>query len=91
MRMRHLAPLLQQMLAPSIAAEPAACPAAAAWLPLQTASGEGEGEGEGEVPMAVSLRPAAFGSCDMPTPRMGLQAQASGRMGQLLASMSLDR
>lgn len=57
--------------------------------PLQ--SGTGEGKGGGEVPMAVSLRPAAFGSIDMPTPHMGLQEQASGRMGQLLASMSLDR
>lgn len=44
--------------------------------------------------MTISLRPPAFGSCfEATSPRMAgqLQAQASGRYEQLLASMSLDR
>ena len=52
-----------------------------------------EAEQGGEVPMTISLRPPAFGSCfEATSPRMGgLQAQTSGRYEQLLASMSLDR
>ena len=60
----------------------------------QDASREGEqGGGGGEVPMNISLRPPAFGSCfEVTSPRGGgLPAQASGRYEQLLASMSLDR
>lgn len=63
---------------------------------LQDASREGEqdgGGGGGEVPMTISLRPPACGSCfEVTSPRAGgLPAQASGRYEQLLASMSLDR
>ncbi|PRW33016.1 CSE family protein [Chlorella sorokiniana] len=67
------------------------------WIPSglfggQETSRDAE-QGGREVPMTISLRPPAFGSCfEVTSPRMGgLPAQTSGRYEQLLASMSLDR